>query len=162
MNFVMFNVSLLLASFPAAIVFSLGVVACLAPLALAGKSEDPPKALVYAVMGLAGGFQIYFWGLWSAICVAVTLRFTAKPAVSWDWLYWVAAFGWCTALIGWFAHKERQASTDDDTPQQQGGVVMYSLVAIGAFIVFAISPRLTLPVYGWLLGSLGLAKHVGG
>lgn len=111
MDFVLFNVSLLVAAFPAVIVFSVGVLACVAPLSLFAKSPNPPKVLTYPFLTLAAGFWVYFWGFWSALCVAITLGFVQKPEVTWDWLYWIAALGWCTSLIGWFAHKERHTST---------------------------------------------------
>ncbi|MCI0722423.1 MAG: hypothetical protein L0338_26160 [Acidobacteria bacterium] len=157
MNFVIFNAVLLIASFPAAFVYSLGGVACLAPLALAGKSQDPSKALLYPVLALSGAFQVYFWGFWSALCVALTLGFTSRPEVTWDWLYWIAAFAWCTSLIGWFAHKEQQTSRSAaESAAIRRGTSFYWLVAIGAFLLFAIVPTLMLPPYGWALRLLGL------
>ena|SRR6185312_16367842 len=45
MNFILFNVLLLAAGFLALFIFSVGVMACLAPLALISKSEHPPRAL---------------------------------------------------------------------------------------------------------------------
>jgi hypothetical protein len=49
MNFILFNVLLLAAGFLALLIFSVGVMACLAPLALISKFEHPPKALVFPV-----------------------------------------------------------------------------------------------------------------
>lgn len=162
MNFVLFNILLLVAGLPAAIVFSVGVLACVAPLRLIGKSPNPPKAVIYPFLAVAGAFQVYFWGFWSAFCVTMTLGFTNKPAVTWDWLYWVAAFGWCTSLIGWFAHKEQQTSASAaDSEGIRRGSTLYSLVAIGAFLLFAFAPRLMEPPYGWALRLLESAETQG-
>ncbi len=159
MNFVIFNLVLLLASFPAGILFSLGIVACLAPLALFARSQHPPKAVMYPVFALGAAFQIYFWGFWAAICVAVTMHFTRKPEVTWDWLYWMDAFSWCTALIGWFAHKERQTSKSEKEARGiAGGAMLYSLVAIAAFLLFAFRPSLMGAAYGWALRVVGLSS----
>jgi hypothetical protein len=122
------------------------------------QSPKSPKVLMYPFLALAGAFQIYFWGFWSALCIAIALDFTQKPEVTWDWLYWISAFSWCISLIGWFGHKEQQTSTS--AAESRGihrGTTLYSLVAIGAFVVFAFAPRLMLSPYGWALRLLGLA-----
>jgi hypothetical protein len=92
MNFILFNVILLFAGFLAVLVFSVGLMACLAPMALFAKSENPPKAVMLPLIGIAGIYQIYLWGFWSAFCVAMAIRFTQKPEVTWDWLYWITGF----------------------------------------------------------------------
>ena len=62
------------------------------------------------LLSIAGAYQIYFWGFWSAFCVAMTFKFTQIPEVTWDWLYWITGFMWCISVIGWLAHKEKQSS----------------------------------------------------
>lgn len=163
MNFIYFNGLLLFAGFPAALVFSVGVMACMLPLVPFLKNENPPKAVVFPVMTLAGGFQIYFWGLWAAFCVAVILKFTHKPEVTWDWLYWVCGFMWCTSLIGWFAHKEKMMSTSvEEVHRIEKGTNFYSLIAIGAFVLFAFSPSLANWPYGWFMQLMGFSKYMSG
>lgn len=146
LNFIVFNVILLFAGFVGILVFSLGVVACLAPLKSFRDGENPPRTAVLILVGVAAIFQIYFWGFWSAFCVATTLKFTQKPEVTWDWLYWLAGFAESVSLIGWLAHKE---------PGSSKGTGFYSLIAIVAFLVFAFAPSLMLPPYGWALKPLG-------
>lgn len=159
MNFILFNVLLLTAGFLALLIFSAGVMACLAPLALISKSEHPPRVLVFPVMGIAGIFQIYFWGLWAALCVALTINFTQKPEVTWDWLYWIAGFMESTSLIGWLAHTEQQSSRSlEEVHGVQKGTMLYSLVAIVAFLFFAFNPPLMELPYGWALKPLGVVS----
>jgi hypothetical protein len=113
---------------------------------------------MYPLLGLAAAFQIYFWGLWAAFCVAMTLRYTQRLDVTWDWLYWIAGLGWCISLIGWFAHKEQQAR-----PEAAHGIGrgtnLYSFIAIAAFVLFAFMPPLMRMPYGWALQLLGLYRN---
>ena len=160
MNFIKYNVILLLSGFPAILLFSFGVVACLAPLALFGKMQKPPLVIVIPLMLLAGAFQIYFWGLWSAYCVAVTYKFTLRPAVTWDWLYFVTGFFDASSLIGWLSYKEQRGETYTRQTEIQKGTMYYAAFAWVAYIVFAIWPSLITPVYGWATDRLDLTKYV--
>jgi hypothetical protein len=160
MNFLKFNLTLLLFSIPAVIIFSAGVVGAFSPLlAYKGKRESefkPPKVLLYLLSATAGAFQVYFWGLWSAVCVVNVLRFTHSPTVTWGWLYWIAGFGWSIALIGWFDWKERRTlKSGEETWQRQGGIAVYSLLAIITYVLFALAPQYLLPPYGWAMRLLG-------
>jgi hypothetical protein len=114
-------------------------------------------------MALAGGYGVYFWGLWAAFCVAVTMHFTQKPEVTWDWLYWICGFIWSNLLIGWLAHKEQQISaTAEEVRGSRRADAIYSLIAIGAFLLFAFAPNLAEWPYGWFLNLTGLAKYMNG
>lgn len=158
MNFITYNLILLGAGFPALFLFSVGVMGILAPLALFSKSGEPPKVVLFPLMGLAGLFQVYFWGLWAAFCVATTYRFTDKPEVTWDWLYFISGFMCFTSLIGWLSHKERQAGGTGKAFEY--GTIFYALIAQVAYIVFAIWPPVMLTPYGWALELLGLEGYV--
>lgn len=163
MNFIIFNVVLLVAGFPAVFLFSLGLMACMLPMAPFVKCEDPPKIVVLSSAAIAVGYQIYFWGLWAAFCVAVTARFTRGPQVTLDWLYWVFGFMWCTSLIFWLAHKEQQSSaTAAEAHSVESGAALYSMIAGAAFLVFAFAPRLSDWPYGWLINLAGLSIDTGG
>jgi hypothetical protein len=155
-NFLKFFFLLLVAGFPAIMLFSCGLIAFLAPLAILAKSEKPPAILMIPIIVLAGAFQIYFWGAWSAFCVSVAYRFTSKPEVTWDWFYFVTGFFESMSLIGWFCHKERMSRSVEDRQSIATGTMWYSLVAIAAYIVFAIWPHLTKVPYGWFLRFIGL------
>lgn len=161
MNFVFFNLILLACGFPALLIFSFGMAACMIPLAPFLKRESPPDAVMFPIMALLGGYQIYFWGLWSAFCVAVIIKFTHKPEVSWDWLYWVCGFMWSSSLIGWLSHKEQQTSaTQNEALGVQRGGCVYSVIAIAAFLTFAFAPHLAQWPYGWFLNLVGLSKFM--
>lgn len=162
MNFIIFNVILLFAGFFAVLIFSIGLIACIAPMAIFPKSESPPKVVVLSLLIIAGAYQIYFWGFWSAFCVAMTFKFTQKPEVSRDWLYWITGFMWCISVIGWLAHKEKQSSQSlEESRGLQKGTTLYSFIAIVAFLAFSFFPSLILPPYGWALKAFGLHGYVG-
>ncbi len=162
MNFTLFNIILLFVGFLAVLIFSIGLMACIAPLALFAKSESLPKVVMFFLLSIAGAYQIYFWGFWSAFCVAMTFKFTQKPEVTWDWLYWISGFMWCFSLIGWLAHKEKQSSQSlEESRGIQKGTTRYSLIAIVAFLAFAFFPSLILPLYGWALKPFGLHEYIG-
>jgi hypothetical protein len=173
MNFILFNVLLLAAGFLAFLIFSVGVMTCLAPLALFAKSESPPTALrvrwplVVPVMGIAGIFQVYLWGLWAAFCVALTIHFTQKPEVTWDWVYWIQGFGGFAGLVGvaaptgmivWLAHKQESSWSAEDARAIRAGILLCSLVNILAFPIFSLNPSLMELPYGWALKPLGVVR----
>lgn len=160
-NFFLFNLILLATGIPALFILAFGVGAMALPLApfilLNRNSGNPPKFLAFPALFLVGGFQIYFWGLWSVYCVAMTFRFTQKPEVTWDWIYWVSGFLWCTALIEWLAYKEQQGNaTLDDIRRARSGNVFFKVIAVSAFFVFAFFPNLSVIPYGWFLKLTGL------
>ena len=161
MNFITYNFLLLVVSLPALFLFSVGLMGLLSPLSIFSKSEGLPKAIVLPFIGLAALYQIYFWALWSAFCVALTYKYTIRPEVTWDWMYFATGFMWCLALIGWLSHKERQSSESlKETRGILSGTLMYTIVAVVAYIVFAIWPYLMLVPFGWALDLIGLAKYV--
>lgn len=160
MNFIKYNAILLLAGFPAILIFSFGLMACLAPLALFSKTNKPPFILMLPLMILAGAFQLYFWGLWSAYCVAVTYKFTLRPAVTWDWLYFVTGFFNSSSLLVWLSHKEQQGESLGRQQETQRGTIYFAAIVWIAYIVFAVWPSLITPAYGWATDILGLTKYV--
>ena len=160
MNFIKYNIVLLLSGFPAILIFSVGVFACLAPLALFAKMEKPPLIVVILLTLLAGAFQIYFWGLWSAYCVAVTYKFTIRPAVTWDWLYFITGFFDASSIIAWLSYKEQEGESYQRQTEVQRGTMYYAAVAWIAYIVFAIWPSLITPVYGWATNLLNLTRYI--
>ena len=161
MDFIIFNGALLVSGFVTVLIFSIGFIVLASPLALFAKLNNPPKMILFPLMSITGIYQIYFWGLWSAYCVVVAIKFTQKPEVTWDWLYWVTGFMWCTSLIGWLAHKEMQGSQSlDETQEIQKGTAFYSVIAVVAFIVFAFFPSLIVLPYSWVLKPLGLESYV--
>jgi hypothetical protein len=96
--------------------------------------------------------QAYFWGAWAAFSVALTTRFTAKPEVTWDWLYWLAGFSLCTSLVGWFASKERATRAAAEQPAIEHGAMLYWVLCAVCFIGFGLWPSLMQLPYGWFTG----------
>ena len=156
MNFIKYNIILLLSGFPAIFLFSLGLMACFAPLALFAKMAKPPVIILVPVTILAGAFQVYFWGLWSAYCVAITYKFTLRPEVTRHWIYFVTGFFNSSSLISWLSYKEREGESYQRQREIQTGTMYYAAVAWVAFIVFSIWPTLITPTYGWVMNYLGL------
>jgi len=161
MNFILFNVILLFSGFITLVIFSFFLMALLVPMSLFAKSRNLPNVVIFPLLGIVGAYQIYFWSLWSAFCVAVTIRFTQTPEVTWDWLYWITGCMWCISLIGWLAYKETQSSQSTEEARRiEKGTTLYSLIAIVAFLFFAFFPSLIIPPYGWALKPLGLQSYI--
>lgn len=156
MNFLKFNGLLLFATFPTIVLFSIGIMGCLVPSIVLSRLATPPKLAVFGALGLAAAFQLYFWGLWSATCVTLSIRFIDHPGVTYHWPYWLAAFGWATTPLAWFTSKEEQAKGSEWTPGNSAGAAVYSLVAVVAFLLFAFVHGAMIPPYGWALRLLGL------
>ncbi|MEX0662944.1 MAG: hypothetical protein WEA58_02170 [Balneolaceae bacterium] len=154
MNFILFNLLLLFAGFVAVFIFSITLVIIMSPLFLVSDSEDPAKILMYPLIGIGGIYQVYFWALWASYCVAITYKFTTDPA-TWSWLYFICGFLWCVSLIGWLSSKEQQgAKSLSEVKSIQGGSTFYSIIAVAAFIVFALWPSLMEMPFGWALNLL--------
>lgn len=160
MNLIKYFFVLLLSSLPAIIIFSFGVTLCLAPLALFAKKQNPPLIVAIPFILLAGVFQIYFWGLWSAYCVATTYKFTTRADVSWDWLYFITGFSASYSLIGLLNYKEQRRESFQRQSEIQKGTIYYAALACIAYIVFAIWPSLIIPIYGWATNRLNLTKYI--
>ncbi len=157
MNYLFFNGLLFISGLLSLFFFSFGVMTFLSQLALLAKSDNPPKMLIFSLRGIAGISQIFFWGLWSAVCVVITIKYAQRSGVTWPWLYWVSGFIWCASPMGWLAYQERsRGQAVNNVQKARKGSTACSLVAIVAFIVFAFSPKLIAPPFGWILKPLGL------
>jgi hypothetical protein len=151
MNFLLFYTALGIAGLVALVIFSAGLMACLYPFYLFSKSAPPSKVTMLPMAAIAGLYQMYFWGLWSAFCVTMTIS-------TWDWLYWMSGFFFCGSLIGWLTHKEQRAKDSlSETRDIHRGAMLYGFVAVIAFVMFALNPSLMDLTFGWALRPLGLA-----
>jgi hypothetical protein len=88
----------------------------------------------------------------------MTYKFTLRPEVTWDWLYFVTGFFNSSSLIAWLAHKERQGESHQRQKSIERGTMYYGLVVWIAFILFSIYPAWITPGYGWALNYLGLGQ----
>jgi hypothetical protein len=155
MNFLVFNGLLLISAFISIIVFSIGLFAFLVPTALFFKKKPPSKIFSFPIFVLSAIYQIYFWGLWATFCVTITNIYVSAPDVTLNWLYWICSFLWCISVIGWLFSKEKQKNISaEEMIKLQRGTIFYSFIATIAFLVFAFSPTLMLPSYGWALKLL--------
>src|ERR1043166_6493910 len=137
------------AMFPAIVIFSGGVMAWLGSLAWAAKSAKPGNVVIFASVGLAGAFQLYSWGLWSAFCVAQAIHFMNRPEVTMHWAYWIAALALSVGPLGWFSSRGQPAAAAESTPHPSPGATAFSLAAIAAFLLFAFVHGAMGPPYGW-------------
>ena len=158
MNFIIFNILLLVAVFPAAIILGIGVMLIMLPFTPLLKSDSPPKIVLIPTMVVAGAYQSLFLGFMGCICVGVTTKYIQKPDVTWDWLYWICGFMWCTSLLGWLLQKEQQTITSTQEARSvDTGAMIYSLITIAAFLIFAFVPNLVEWPYGWFMNLTGLS-----
>ena len=161
MNFLVFNITLILSGFVALFCFSIALILLLLPLVIFSRYRNPPKTLVIPLMGFAGCYQVYFWGFWSAFCVAFVIKYTQNGNGTWDWIYWILGFIWCISLIGWLSHKERQMSrSNEEIFSVYKGSTIYSLISIVTFLFFSFAPSYSLTPYGYLLKPLRLERYL--
>ncbi|MDA8634414.1 hypothetical protein N9L71_11740 [Verrucomicrobiales bacterium] len=157
MNFIFFILLLFLAGFAAGFLILLGLTACTALLHPFLKRENPSKSALF----INFFFSSYFWGLWACFCVGLTMKFTQKPEVTWDWLYWFFGFVWCASQVEWMS---RGAEFTSDSTEEALSIMRmkarYVLVCVAAFLIFAFAPNLTKWPYGWFINGTGLAKHM--
>ncbi|MBI3417842.1 MAG: hypothetical protein HY043_21325 [Verrucomicrobia bacterium] len=145
----------MLADFLCTIVFTFVVVTTLVPLAFGAKVQTAGKILAVPVIVVSGAAQIYFWGFWAAFCSGFAAKYSAMPTVSHRWLYYVTAFFFCTAPLGWLSLEETQvAQSSQERRGIERGTTLYSLVAIAAFLVFCFWPALVEWPYAWALSHI--------
>jgi hypothetical protein len=151
-----FVIRLLVGAFVAPIAFSFMLVplASLLGLTMRGAGAQPSPIRTYPIFALLFLVQMYFWGLWAAYCssLAVT-RATFDAGAGFHWLYYVVAFLFVMAPLGYLTSMERRsASSSGDAHHVQWGAGLYSGLTIIAFVAFAVSPRLMnlIPAYGWV------------
>lgn len=115
-----------------------------------GTSKLSP--LAYPAFTVALLAQLYFWGMWAAYCAALAVVRASHPDVTHTWLYYVVAFLFVTAPIGYLASKEQSsvASAQEGRGIQRGST-LYSAFAILAFLAFSFWPALMTTPYGWFI-----------
>lgn len=161
MHFITFNGLLWLSSLVAVFIFSIGLMILYALITSFTKSDNIPKSILYPFMVIVGAYQIYFWGFWSAFCVAITIKFIHNPDVSYNWLYWIAGFISCLSLLGWLEAKSKLGSQSvEESRRIEEGSKFYILITIVAFLLFSFAPSYSILPYGYLLNPLGLKKYV--
>jgi hypothetical protein len=147
---------LLVGSIILPVVFSFLVAPLFGLLYLTMKKEETKMTVLsYPVLGLLFVAQLYFWGLWAAYCSSLVAIYSSSSEVTSKCFYLLIGFGFCASPIGWLAYKE-QTTAESSTERKgiQKGASMYGLLAIVAYIVFSIWPRLMYLPYSWFLNWL--------
>jgi hypothetical protein len=163
MNFIYYNLTLLVSAIPAVFLFNIGVVACLAPYLFFQGKYSPPKVLSIVTDLITGAFQIYFWGLWSAYCVSVTYKYTTRADVTLDWIYFLVGFFYSTSIILSLNSKEQSGDQNKIRKilsKTQKNSAYYYVIAWIAFLLFSFRPSFITPVYGWATDVLGLTRYI--
>ena len=137
---------------PIAFSFMLIPLASLLALTMRGAVAKPSPIRTYPIFALLFLAQMYFWGLWAAYCAYLATTCAADANVGHRWLYYVVAFLFVTAPLGYLSGMERSSagSAAEDRAVQKGSG-LYAGLTIIAFLVFAISPPLVVPAYGWFV-----------
>ncbi len=153
--FLKFVVTMAIADFVCILVFSLVMVAVFAPFMLIARNESALKVAAVPMTVIGGSLQVYFWGLWGAYCAGAAIKFSAMPVVSHHWVYYVIAFMFCTAPLGYLASREIGTAQDSGEARSiQRGSSIFGTIAIVAFILFCIWPNLTARPYSWALAHV--------
>lgn len=124
-------------------------------------------AVWVAVSGIA---FLYIAGAWSAFCLAIARTIIDRKTVTWDWLYLCVSFVWCVLILSRgirpFSLSERimpdPTLEEDQAYEQTHDTYMVAFpiylaiwgLAVLAWGLFAVWPRLMLILYGWILGPL--------
>src|SRR5262245_9937381 len=106
-----FFIKLLVANFLVVLIFSFVlVVGVVLPfgLALAATEKHPilKRLLALPLTTIPGVLQLYFWGGWSAFCVALAHKYTSAQMSSWHWVYWLVALASCISPLAWLTQQE--------------------------------------------------------
>jgi hypothetical protein len=150
----------------------LGMNKCVNPVARLIESGKSPIAILLKAIAFVWLLTLYSLGFFVAFCVALTMRFTAKPEVTWDWMYWFAAFTFCAGINRLFCNLwSMREFTENEAFELQvyaPEVVRHAQKQIGVaaqfanvlFIVFVFKPHLALWLYGWPLNLIGFGKYL--
>ena len=160
MNFIYYNLTLLVSALPAVFLFSIGNVACLAPYLFFQEKYSPRKFFSVVKDLISGAFQIYFWGLWAAFCVSVTYKYTTRTDVTLDWIYFLVGFFNSSLIIVSLNSKEQSGDHNKIRKKVQQSSGYYSVIAWIGFLLFSFRPSFITPVYGWATDVLGLTRYI--
>lgn len=151
-----FVLRLVVGALVAPIVFSFMLMPLFGLLALTVRRDNSkPTPLGYPVLALLLAFQLYFWGMWASYCAGLAVFRSSHPDVTHAWVYYLVAFLFVTAPLGYLASKEQaSAGSLREVRSIRGGSILYKGVAIAAFVVFAAWPGLMTVPYGWFLGLI--------
>lgn len=140
------------------LLFPIGLLMVMWPLAkiqTGFKIEKMPMFFMVFPLFIAG---LYYVGLGAAITTGLAFKFTAKPQVHFDWIYWILAL--FTAVISVSGHGNSPSFNIPAREQELEAVRkiwdIAKIVMLILFFLFAFHPDLAKVPYGWILALLKL------
>ena len=122
------------------------------PVILATRIIKGENVATYTVLITALPAQFYYWGLWSAYCSLLTLEYVATPGTSFHWLYYITGFGSCLTPLAYLTSAEsRTKESSEEVQGLMNGSILYTGLAIVAYIIFCVWPQLSFYPYAWFL-----------
>ena len=100
-------------------------------------------ALLYPIMGIAFLVNVYIISGWSAYVASQVITYSQAPGVIHIWLYFVIGFLSCYGPLGFMASKEG--------PEGSPSSRLFIAIAMVAYIIFCIWPKMMVYPYGWFL-----------
>lgn len=178
MDFLILNLYLCILCVPALLLLGLGqrwLMSSLASffvLAMPERELENKSMFVrVAVVAVSGFAFLCIAGAWSAFCVAIATNIVNREAVTWDWLYFIVSFVWCTLILLRsinFLTLYQRVTTETLAVWDQAGYTFQTTLVISfiicglaalAWIVFAIWPGSMLMLYGWALNPFTRAME---
>jgi hypothetical protein len=98
---------------------------------------------------VAFAVQAYFWGIWAAYCSVMARSWAASA--TYPIVYYFFVLSACASPITWMSQKEM--ATARSAAEALGivrGTVLYSLIAVVAYLIFTIWPTTRETIYGWI------------
>ena len=147
--FLVFLLKLGLATLLATFGFALALLPGAILLVVSGKKKIPA-----AILAVAGGLPFAFCcGAWAAYCAAFAHEHASVHRLGWNWLYFVAAFFFCTVplSLGFSESVRLHSPLRKEENWKLGLLAMCSKWATrAAYVVFGIWPPLADLPYGWV------------
>ena len=151
--FPIFLLKLGVATLFSTVAFALACLPGIALLVVSGKKKIPA-----AILAVAGGLPFAFCcGGWAAYCAAFAHEHASAHRLGWNWLYFVAAFFFCTVplSLGFSESVRLHSPLGKEESWKLGLLAMSSKWATrAAYVVFGIWPLLADLPYGWVRNLL--------
>jgi hypothetical protein len=106
--------------------------------------KTPVYFISYPIMAIMFLLNVYILCGWSAYVALRALVYSSAPAVTHRWLYFVVGFILCHGPLGFMASKEG--------PESSSGSCLHICIAMAAYVLFCIWPKVMVWPYGWFLG----------
>jgi hypothetical protein len=125
---------------------------------------------IYLGMFLIWAGQVYVLLGWSAYCAAKTITSASHHEVTQKWIYYLSGFLLCASALRYMAARNERWPQFRDLAAELAYpgshldrhvdsastflAFLYTLLGVGVFIIFCVSPGLMSMPYGWLLKLL--------